>query len=958
MNYSRRQLYALGEPLGNSATYRKADGGLVLGGGGGGGGSAPPPDKTTQTAELPEWARPYAKDTLAKGAALTDINQNPYQRYNANRIAGFSPMQQQAFQGAANMQPSQQLGTGTDLATAAGLGALNTQYQAGQFDNQFQAPGQYQPGQFSMMQAQAPDLQNFQMGPAERVRTQSFNRPGSAEAYMSPYMQNVVDIQQREAQRQADIAGTGRNAQAVKSGAFGGSRQAIMDAEAARNLATQKGDIQATGQQAAFQNAQQQFNAEQQARLQAQQANQQAGLTVGGQNLNALLGVQQLGAGQNLQSQLANQQAYQQAQNAAEQSRQFGAGQGLQAAGLGAQYGQAAQQLGEQSRQYGAGLGMQGLQTGLQAAGQLGQLGGQQFQQGMDINKLQSAYGGQMQQQAQRPLDQAYQDFLNQQNYPYKQLGFMSDMIRGLPLGQQSTSSIYSQGPGTVQTLAGLGGAAYGFGKSGLFGKEGGLMKSYAGGGVTSQQNVESILPKLSDQQLQKAKETALSRRDVEQANMIDAEMAERASVRGGLGNAFNQIPQEQQEEMMAGGGIVAFAPGGVTYKNQYEKSLTSLKDMADQQPAVQTPEQRDEAISARMPMLEKRYGPDVTVPYLEETKSKRAGLADQMEKDKGLAFAMASLGLLSRKKTPGESQKQQLLSGLGEAGQMFAGEVSKLKKENIAADDKLRQSEILLATAQQSRKEGLINKADAEENRADDKRQDAFKTKIGIQEKVAQLQSGLAGTEMQGENALKVAGVTAASHLAAAKIAAAHPTDLDKQADAIYAAKVAKDPSIASDPQRSAQTRADARESAASQIGRYPGESKAANAANALYDKKYKESEAAVDNILTMNRALASQYRMLQAEDKKNGTNTASDFRDGLIQQHLQRSAPPAQAAQGQATSQPVPGGTGTPSRSGPQPTSTTVPTMQAFMDAARKANPGVSDADLAAYYNQKYAK
>jgi hypothetical protein len=64
---------------------------------------------------------------------------------------------------------------------------------------------------------------------------------------MNPYMQNVVDIQQREAQRTADIAGTGRNAQAVKSGAFGGSRQAIMDAEANRNLATQMGDIQAQG---------------------------------------------------------------------------------------------------------------------------------------------------------------------------------------------------------------------------------------------------------------------------------------------------------------------------------------------------------------------------------------------------------------------------------------------------------------------------------------------------------------------------------------------------------------------------------------------------------------------------------------------------------------------------------------------------------------------------------------
>ena len=91
-SYSRRELYALGEPLGDSATYRKA-GGLVLGDGGGGG-QAQSSDKQTHISELPEWARPYAKDTLAKGAALTDINQNPYQQYGANRIAGFSPLQE------------------------------------------------------------------------------------------------------------------------------------------------------------------------------------------------------------------------------------------------------------------------------------------------------------------------------------------------------------------------------------------------------------------------------------------------------------------------------------------------------------------------------------------------------------------------------------------------------------------------------------------------------------------------------------------------------------------------------------------------------------------------------------------------------------------------------------------------------------------------------------------------
>jgi hypothetical protein len=535
--------------------------------------AAPTSQTVTQTS-IPDYAQPYVEKMLGKSEALSET---PYQTYDRDRIAEFNPLQQQAQTNAANMQAAPQMAAATGMAQQAGLQALNTSYQGGQFSNQFQNPNDtaskfvapaeykganiqsgfkspqaYQGGQFqnqfqapanydaakvAMYQAQAPNLQQYQMGPAQQVSTQSFAAPGSADAYMSPYMQSVVDIQQREAQRNADIATSQRGAQAASAGAFGGARQAIMDAEAARNLAMQKGDIQATGSQAAFQQAQQQFNAEQAARLQAQQSNQQAGLTVGSQNLGAQLGIQQLGAGQSLQAQMANQQALQSAQQlaeqsrqygagmkmtgaqqaaqyglaaqqAAEQSRQYGAGLGLNAAqsaaqfgqaaqqateqsrqygaGLGmtgaqtaaqyglagqqlamtgaqnaAQYGQAAQQLAEQSRQYGAGLGLQGAQTGVQAAGQLGALGQQQFGQAMDVNKLQSATGAQQQQQEQAIMSQQYQDFLNQQNYPYKQLAFQSDMLRGLPLSQAS-QQVYQQPPSTLNQLAGIGTAAYG----------------------------------------------------------------------------------------------------------------------------------------------------------------------------------------------------------------------------------------------------------------------------------------------------------------------------------------------------------------------------------------------------------------------------------------------------------------------------------------------------------------
>lgn len=612
-SYSRRELYALGEPLGDSATYRKV-GGLVLGDGGGGGGSAPPPDKQTNVTELPEWARPYAKDVLAKGAALTDINQNPYQTYGANRIAGFTPMQQQAFQGAANMQPSQQLGTATDLATAAGIGALGTNYRGGRFSG----------GTFGQ---------------------------DAADFYMNPYQQNVTDIGKREAARQSNILGTQQAGQATQAGAFGGSRFGVQQAERERNLGQQMADIQAQGSNAAYTNAQQQFNADQARRMQAQQ-------------------------------------------------------------------------LSEQSRQYGAGLGMQGLQTALQGAGQLGQLGGQQFQQGMDINKLQSAYGGQMQQQAQRPLDQAYQDFLNQQNYPYKQLGFMSDMIRGLPLGQQSTSSIYQAPPSGIQTLGALGMGAYGASK--LFGKEGGLMESYAGGGVTRQQNVESILNKLSDQQLQQAKQIALAKRDVEQANMIDAEMAERASIRGGLGGAFNQIPEEQQEQMMAGGGIVAFADRGAVKSDEDEdendgRSISDLMAASEGNPEAykkitamfpqlmanvtnarytpMTDTAYNDAITKRRATLEAGAGPSPYADY----ESKLAGM--EAEDAKGLEQAK---GLAALQAIPAMLQGNNAIRGIGGAGGAFAGAYGQALQADKAQKRSLMNMRINLADAQRKERMGL----------------------------------------------------------------------------------------------------------------------------------------------------------------------------------------------------------------------------------------------------------
>lgn len=92
--------------------------------------------------------------------------------------------------------------------------------------------------------------------------------------------------------------------------------------------------------------------------------------------------------------------------------------------------------------------------------------------QGMDVNKLQAALGGQQQGVQQQYLTQQYQDFIDQRNAPYKQIGFMSDILRGVP-GTQSASQVYTPPPSATAQLAGLGAAAYGLSK-----KKGGMVSS------------------------------------------------------------------------------------------------------------------------------------------------------------------------------------------------------------------------------------------------------------------------------------------------------------------------------------------------------------------------------------------------------------------------------------------------------------------------------------------------
>jgi hypothetical protein len=213
----------------------------------------------------------------------------------------------------------------------------------------------------------AASLQQYQMGPAERVSTDKFTQPGTAEEYMSPYIQRVLDTQRREAVRADDIARQQRGARAVAAGAYGGSRQAIEEAEANRNLQTRLNDIEAAGLQKAYESAQSQFTSDQARALQAGTANQQAGLTTGAQNLAAQLGVQGLGTQAGMQLALANLSNEQQAavQNAANQlqARGMTAQQAMQAAlanqGAGLTVGQQNLAANLATQQLGANIGSQ-----------------------------------------------------------------------------------------------------------------------------------------------------------------------------------------------------------------------------------------------------------------------------------------------------------------------------------------------------------------------------------------------------------------------------------------------------------------------------------------------------------------------------------------------------------------------------------------------------------------------
>jgi len=341
-----------------------------------GGGGGAPTSTTVQNTNIPEYAQPYVESTLGKAAALTDTSQNPYQTYQGNQVATFTPMQNQAFQNVGNQQIAPQLNDASNMAYMTGQYGLGTQGTAAQLQNASLGLGA------------------MAAGSGDRYAQQATN-PAASQAYMNPYLQASLQPALQEVQRQYDITGTQQMGNASRSGAFGGSREALMAAENQRNKNLAMNQMIGQGYNNAFQ--------------QAQQA----------QQFGANLGLQGLQAGQ----------------------------QGVQGAVGAGQYGL-------------AGLGQAGA-----SASTLGQLGQTQFGQEQAANQAMLSAGTQQQAMQQKALDVDYQKYQAQLNYPYQQLGFMSDLLRGLPLTQQS-QSMY-QNPSMMSQVAGLGTA--GIGAYGLY---------------------------------------------------------------------------------------------------------------------------------------------------------------------------------------------------------------------------------------------------------------------------------------------------------------------------------------------------------------------------------------------------------------------------------------------------------------------------------------------------------
>ena len=218
---------------------------------------------------LSSWAGPYVTDMLGKGQAIANM---PYQAYTGPLTAGASNLQNTAFQGLAGLAMP-----GTPTAATPYAAETTT---TGAFGTNATGTNTFGANQFG----------------TNAVETTSFLDADNASKYMNPYLQQVLAPQQREAIKQAEQQRIAAASRLTQAGAYGGSRQGIMESEGARNLMTQLSDITGQGYASAFGDAQKQYNAEEMRRL--EQANLNEKSRLGQLNLDEDRRLRQLESGE------------------------------------------------------------------------------------------------------------------------------------------------------------------------------------------------------------------------------------------------------------------------------------------------------------------------------------------------------------------------------------------------------------------------------------------------------------------------------------------------------------------------------------------------------------------------------------------------------------------------------------------------------------------------------------
>lgn len=444
---------------------------MTLEGGGGGGKT----ESTSYQTNLPEYAQPYYEDMMDRAH---EESLKGYIPYEGERIAGFSPNEQYFMNQIYNMQTPGQFGSATMGAADAMNRAANLtadqvadRTMIGYMPERVSARSNYNPMMVADKYGNNSQYQVTEFDPgytAGEMTARQFT-PEEAAYYMSPYMQNVTDIEKRSAISDAMQKENLNNYAAQQAAAFGGSRHGVVEAAHSKDTMQLLDDIQKKGLQESYESGRNQFNSDRQAQMDAQAQTEawrqaQADFGLRAQDMSEgsrqfLEGINQFGANLAVGDADRALQSYMQDADRQLTADQFNSQQGL------ANFIQNADRW-QQAITGDADRNLQaqttGIQSLLQGAGLMSDIGTAQSNVEMAQIKLQKATSAEERELAQRELDQAYQDFVNARDYDRQQLAFFGALLRGIPVPVQQETIQYQSSPGVGGQLTGAGLASLG----------------------------------------------------------------------------------------------------------------------------------------------------------------------------------------------------------------------------------------------------------------------------------------------------------------------------------------------------------------------------------------------------------------------------------------------------------------------------------------------------------------